>query len=139
MDKPQQSNLKRNHTVTTLLEEATDCSVITLKQQKTTKPNHLATVLYIFQNIPVTKEGSRLVINPGYLEIKGIGTKKNITVTEYKGETQIHGESNLNLVVENPKIISVSNLEITAIQAGNTILTVEKNGFSDSIRVDVKN
>ena len=139
MDKPQQSNLKKNHTVTTLLEEATDCSVITLKQQKTTKPNHLATVLYIFQNIPVTKEGSRLVINPGYLEIKGIGTKKNITVTEYKGETLIHGESNLNLVVENPKIISVSNLEITAIQAGNTILTVEKNGFSDSIRVDVKN
>ena len=135
MDKPQQSNLKKNHTVTTLLEEATDCSVITL----TTKPNHLATVPYIFQNVPVTKEGSRLVINPGYLEIKGIGTKKNITVTEYKGETLIHGESNLNLVVENPKIISVSNLEITAIQAGNTILTVEKNGFSDSIRVDVKN
>lgn len=138
MDRFQKNNCKNNTVITTLFEESTNFNAITLKQPKTKKNKHKATVYSIFQNTPIINEGHRLVISPGHIILEGIGSCKKIDVREFSQATQFQELPDINLISENPKIISISNQEITATQIGSTILSVEKNGLGDSIRVDVK-
>lgn len=109
-----------------------------LDKKRSSSGQKKSNIYYIFQNVPAVKDGSRLVIDPGYLLIEGIGLTKNIKVKEYTEKKQKDGTPCIDLIAENPEIISVSDLEITAIQAGTTMLTVEKDGLSDSIQVIVK-
>lgn len=94
-------------------------------------------VYYIFQNTPVVKNAPRLVIDPGYLFMERIGSTTSISIKEYPEEQNIENAC-IDLIIENPDIISISGLKITAKQPGKTILIVKQNTLSDTIQVIVK-
>jgi len=106
--------------------------------QQTRQDHHHDSIILDQYDTPIFNEGRRLVITPGYINLKGIGSKIHISVIEYDDNNQKQLLINPKLVSTDTKIIHIDKSQIIATQVGTTILKIEKKGLSDSIRIDIK-
>lgn len=133
-------NKRHSNTVTSLFKGTFSKNNIIVVTENKNKGTHYNNICYMFPYLARLETKKQLVINPGYLKIKGIGKRKDISFSEYIGNKRTRQDysSDINIHVKNPEILNISNLKVTAIKSGSTVLTIKKNGLSDSIRIDVE-